>query len=398
MMEGSKIKLNVQFFSGGFDRQQVDFYALREKLDWLMAHFALTRVVIGWSQDEALYDQIGGYLRGKGVKLLLWLPVFSELGYFQEFQPVLDYTGTPVKQQSLQEGENFEFYCPVDSRNREAIREIFDRRFAKLPIDGVFLDKIRYPSFSNGINGVFSCFCPSCVRRMTEEGIDIDALKGVIEAMDLDPVTQKAGNPGIIKNYRDLTYQFENRHISDFFRFKQHRITEAVSGLSQHLCNLGLEVGLDTFAPHLSGFVGQDIKALMDWGAYVKPMYYRQTWAPAGMPYETGLMAAVFTYVGEDSLLKECMEASLHGKTFPREFVEGELRELRGIPQYDKLHFGFEVNRKAHIAPVDPHYVEDSVTLFCEAGAKGLSLSWDMMDAPQENLMAAEARLIRDGR
>ncbi len=40
-----------------------------------------------------------------------------------------------------------------------------------------FLDKIRYSSFSNGINGVFSCFCDDCLEIYREKGLDLETLK-----------------------------------------------------------------------------------------------------------------------------------------------------------------------------------------------------------------------------
>ena len=41
---------------------------------------------------------------------------------------------------------------------------------ADYEMDGVFLDKIRYPAFSNGGKAVFSCFCPVCVEKMKKRG------------------------------------------------------------------------------------------------------------------------------------------------------------------------------------------------------------------------------------
>ena len=33
------------------------------------------------------------------------------------------------------------------------------------PFDGVFLDKIRFPSIANGLQDLFSCFCPFCAQK-----------------------------------------------------------------------------------------------------------------------------------------------------------------------------------------------------------------------------------------
>ena len=44
---------------------------------------------------------------------------------------------------------------------------------------------------------------------------------------------------------------------------------------------------MDTFAPYLAYFAGQDMKLLASMADFIKPMMYRITNAPAGMPFET---------------------------------------------------------------------------------------------------------------
>ena len=37
-------------------------------------------MIIGWSRDADAYREIGAFLRGRGIRMLLWLPVFAENG------------------------------------------------------------------------------------------------------------------------------------------------------------------------------------------------------------------------------------------------------------------------------------------------------------------------------
>lgn len=47
-----------------------------------------------------------------------------------------------------------------------------------------------------------------------------------------------------------------------------------------------MKVGVDTFAPFIAYFVGQDIEKISELVGFVKPMMYRITQGPAGLPLE----------------------------------------------------------------------------------------------------------------
>ena len=46
--------------------------------------------------------------------------------------------------------------------------------------DGVFIDKIRFPSMANGLQDVFSCFCPYCIEKAAHSGLDLDEVKSIL--------------------------------------------------------------------------------------------------------------------------------------------------------------------------------------------------------------------------
>lgn len=125
----------------------------------LLETIAVSKVIIGWSCDRELYEHVIRFLKQHGIECYLWLPVFSETGILKaDTGKLIDDTGNEVKSYCLSEGENFEFYCPEQQCNIRAFLEIYEENFEGLGFDGVFLDKIRYGSFSNGLGGVFSCF------------------------------------------------------------------------------------------------------------------------------------------------------------------------------------------------------------------------------------------------
>lgn len=144
------MKRYLQIFSGGFSKQEVQSDNLKNKLEKILKIIKIDGLIIGWYVDKNFYSDLKNFLRSYDVKLYFWWPIFSELSYFKKFSEVKDYKGNEIEKFSFQEGENFEFYCPNDLENMKNIKDIFDSEISKYDVDGIFLDKIRYPAFSNG--------------------------------------------------------------------------------------------------------------------------------------------------------------------------------------------------------------------------------------------------------
>ena len=154
---------------------------------------------------------------------------------------------------------------------------------------------------------------------------------------------------------------------------------------TEHICAYFRErdygIGFDVFAPFLSLYVGQNLPALSGLCDFIKPMMYRATNAPAGLPFET------------EALLRECaLEPSALGLSsrssspFDLDFILRDLEKLLASSSCP-VYAGFEINRKEGIAPVYPAYIEETMRAYTEIGCQGLVLSWDLMDAPEENIL-----------
>ena len=48
------------------------------RIDSVSNMIPVGKVIIGWSLDKDIYREVGEYLHAKGIKMLCWLPVFSE--------------------------------------------------------------------------------------------------------------------------------------------------------------------------------------------------------------------------------------------------------------------------------------------------------------------------------
>ena len=345
----------LQIFTGGWDKPNYTAEAILHRLEELVPRMDVDKVILGWYPDRELYRSAGKYLREKGIDMLLWLPVFAELGDHVPMKVAVDLWGNKLTKAAEQEGENFAFCCPTDTENLQAVLNVYEAEFADAGFTGVFLDRIRTQSFVGGISGVLSCGCETCRKEYLKLGV---SLEDVAKAYDLEG---------------DRFFDADSELLNSFLEAKQHIFARSIACLCREFKAKGLEVGLDVFAPLMSAFVGQSLPLLAEDADFLKPMLYRRTYAPAGIGYEY-------------ELLKNCAPEA---QGYPdivtdTEFLMSELEKLRNLPC--KLYPGIEVNRRDDIAPTDPEYVAESLEVLKRSGADGAVLSWDIMLAPDAHL------------
>ena len=373
------MKKFLQVFSGGFTRQEADLQRLKERLNGVLKRKKIDGLIIGWYESREFYQEAKNFLKPFGTKLYFWLPVFSEQSHYREFAGVLDCSGNEIENFSFQEGENFEFYCPNTENNIENIKEIFNKHFKDYEIDGVFLDKIRYPAFSNGGKAVFSCFCPVCIEKMKEQGIDTEALKKYIE----NSFASEDENPLEITGYKNFRYSFRDTNLDRYFKFKNDTITEKVTGLIRFFKEQGLEVGLDTYAPEISYLFGQDVERLSQEADFIKPMYYRRTYAPAGIPFEITKFGELYTPKAAEYLVKLIGEEEQRDNIGKKQMTE----DIRWMSENLKnIYCGIDFNKKEKIALSSREYIEEVFDILEAGKAQGIVLSWDLMSIPEEHL------------
>lgn len=370
--------------------RQLSFSSLQEKLDMLLSHGGLKRIILGWALEEPLFHKIREYVAPNGVKVYLWLPVFSELDGFRPFLPLVDFHGQTLHTPIVGTKEEFRFRCPCTPVNLDYLMEIFEHSYASLPLDGVFLDRIRYPSFFAGSEGVFSCFCPNCRAFYEAAGLPLQDLNAAWENV-LARARRQDPNPLTLCGYTENGFVFEDKTLQRFFECKSDILTGSLTRLTAFIRGKGLCVGMDLFTPSLGFFAGQVYTKLLPLADFVKPMLYRYTNAPAGLPYELNAYDASFGLRGKGA------QALLHliGAKEEDEFA-GMVRQEMMLMQKAKkasqsdaaILPGMEINRVEPIAPVTPEKVSKSVILLKQCGAEGIAASWNLADTPTENLKA----------
>ena len=175
--ESSKPGYIVQVSLGGWDSPDYTAGQIIARLDTVTRLIPVEKVIIGWSLDKQIYRQVGEYLHGKDIRMLLWLPVFAETEGVCDNVLAVDLWGRVPSNYDLAAGEGFRFNCPSDPVNQANVVALYDRCFSDCGFDGVFLDRIRTQSFVSGIGGVLNCGCPTCAALFAREGVDLAAVR-----------------------------------------------------------------------------------------------------------------------------------------------------------------------------------------------------------------------------
>ena len=365
--------INIQLFTGSCNTTaNIDILLIKSKLNKILKKTNISNAFIGWNKDTDL-SEIISLLKYNGTSVYLWLPVFSELDALTDFSPVIGSKNEKLKINfDMGNDENFMFYCPADIKNLEKVIEVYEKHYDKGIYDGVFLDKIRFPSFIGGVNSVLGCFCDFC-----RSNYDLPEINQLFIKDSINPL-------GIIR-YKDLHYDM-NDTFKKLFDYKCDAIFNSLKFLCTYFRNRGLKIGIDLVAPFLAYFVGQDYYRLLALADIVKPMFYGMTNAPAGLPFEINMYAQAFDDNPENAHMRKKLFIDLIG--YEKDFINSEITGINKIIKNNnlsiRLYAGIELNYIKHIAPVTKEYIIESVTKI--KGADGIVTSWDLNTTPDNHI------------
>jgi len=356
----------AQAFTGGFfsHYNEHDYDTDVRKLQSVCDGFDTEAVLIGWNVN-APYENFILKLRERNIKAYLWLPVFSEYG--EDAACAVDYMGEKHKRAVSDADDDFTFACPGNQTNIELAAGYYDKYFSGHGFDGIFLDKIRYSSFGNGFRSAMGCFCDCCCAHYEAEGVDIEEVKAILGMPDKGFL--------VPDGLTGLRYTFENSLIDGFYRSRANLITSSVRKTADMFINKGLAIGLDVYAPPFAYLVGQDIEAMSAFSDYIKPMIYRVTDAPAGIPYETRHLVNEMhkNGCGIGGRLEALWEAESLADAV---CFDKQLRLLKEVSC--DIYSGLEIN-KADFCATDKQYVNETLQAIEASGIAGCVLSWNVL-------------------
>lgn len=348
----------LQLHTGSFVHQMHTFDEIKEKAERIIKQIKISDIILGWNTDENLNKQLVSYFHEKGIRVLLWLPVLSETEQLKNTAMITTVSGTQGERVRVIEHESFSFSCPSSQQNINHVINIYEEYFADIPFDGVFIDKIRFPSFANGYEEGFGCFCKTCQEKFAE--LDLDELKLLIRHHDQALLVGKYDKNGI--------YHFYHQGVDMFYQKRAHIITEYITALATYFSSRHLIVGADVYAPFLAYHVGQNTKKISEVVDFIKPMMYRYTEAPAGMRYEYHAYVKNF----DDP---KCFAKYWDNDPASNESIKKQLEFLSDLSS--DVYPGIEINPIDGICSTNQLKLKQNLEFFKDYST--ISLCWDLM-------------------
>jgi hypothetical protein len=385
--------LTIQYLEDttGIERQTPADWA--KLLDQAFEILPLTHVVMGWKVPAPILQACDNVTAAHFARLYHWHPLLTGDGNFP-MKPewrVIGLDGNPVG--AYNEKEAFTFICPNQPEAAEVILDNLKYQLSLFDYQGVFLDRIRYPSPGADPTNRLGCFCKYCQRAAAQQGVDLVEIRRALKHMT-------ASANGIIDLALELVgwQEFGQSPLSLLLAFRQTSITRLIELATDLALTLGVEVGLDCFSPALARMVGQDLVELSYHARWIKLMIYGHTLAPAGLPFEllglidhltkrTGLSwpeaagrvaeAAGFSFPDErDELVRDGM---------PTESLADEMKAVGGKLQCPAL-AGVELIDLPGITHIDDERLEKDLNALMFLRPGGLALSWDLQHTPLTRL------------
>lgn len=371
----------------------------------------LDLLILGASEVPDLYDALTDRRTRPVPQTYLWYNLLSDVPGFDADDLVVNWRGERSRgwggwaEQQADVHETFRFACPNNPEARRKTLSQIGRLLDRYPFDGIFLDKMRFPSPANGADDMVSCFCPHCQEAAAATGLDLKALARLSEAGRLGEEIRRDVEvaAGVLWTDKVLA---DTSLLRSFLRFRSDSITSLVAEASAEARTRGRRVALDLFSPSLAPLVGQDYSRLGQYADWVKPMTYRVARGPASLRLELPALIANLAKLSGSTpaeIIAWCATHIARGDAglfdvidrvgVPFEIVRDEIamavRSMDPVPVY----FGLELISYAGSFETTPADVIGAVRAGQGAEAAGAIISWDLMHAPADGLAALAGAL-----
>lgn len=355
-------------------------------------------VLLGWAVPPVLVHACHDEATRAGAQLFRWHPLLTGDGTLvprPEWQTVgLD--GNPVP--GFQGMPEFTFVCPNRPAVREAVQSHLYDILQRGVYQGVFLDRIRYPSPAADPTRLLTCFCDDCRRAALAEGLDLDDVRQRVQALLSMP---KCAAPFVRTLLDPLAPEVPDPDLAAlraFLGFRARSVTQFVQAAADLIHTEGLAVGLDCFSPALTHLVAQSLGDLDRHCEWIKIMSYGHTLGPAGLPFELLDLAdwlVTQTSASESQALAwlslatrlplPSSRAPLRADGLTSDALAAEVRQARALGVRTLL-AGVELVEVEGITRLNAAQITADLRAFRAAGADGLVLSWDLWHIPLERL------------
>jgi hypothetical protein len=387
------------------------------KFDEMVAAVERTRsildleiLVLGAREIPEIFSDFTKPATRPAKQIFVWYNLLADFPGVEDRDLVVNWRGERSRgwsgwvQQAADVDETFRFVCPNNPAVRRKAVERLRALLERYPFDGVFVDKMRFPSPANGLEDVLSCFCDHCRAGAATRGLNLGDVARTIEQTLRGEVPLPArGAPD--EGLGWLADLFgAGSPFARFLRFRLDSVTGLIAELHAAASDLGRKVALDLFSPCLAPLVGQDYGRLAAHAAWVKPMTYRVANGPAGLRLELpALVDGVTRLLGPDEAsiiswasrhVRGVDEHTLplsRSAAVPMDLMVAEFAAAVRLAPTVPVYFGLELVCHPGVIDITPELVRDMVRAGLEANVAGTIVSWDLMHAPLDGLRALAA-------
>ncbi|MEA3334433.1 MAG: class I SAM-dependent methyltransferase [Chloroflexota bacterium] len=355
-------------------------------------------LIIGWDLPDSLINACAEESARTGTRLYLWHPLLTGSANFpikKEWRTI-GLAGEPVP--GYRNLPEFTFLCPNRTDTADAMLENLGRALARGPFDGLFLDRIRFPSPAEDPGRYLACFCQGCQRTAAVEGLHLGEVRSATRSL----LSSKEGRRRLLRLLLDCTPSDSQDErataVQRFMLFRSRVISRFIESAASQARQAGFSIGLDCFSPCLAPMVGQDLSVLGRSNGWVKLMTYGHAMGPAGIPFElinlanclvdngdTSEQEALAWLAEETALDLPATIETFRDRGLPPQSLAKEIRRAHRLG-VRTAYAGIELLDAPGIADLNNQQIQTDLDAFLDAGADGLVLSWDLLKIPEERL------------
>jgi hypothetical protein len=162
MKNGNKPLLAIQYLEDCPEIQALSAAEVRARLRDACSRLPIDIVILGWNVPPRLVDACAEETGRAGAMLFRWHPLLTGDATFSPRHEwrAIGVDGAPVP--GFKGLAEFTFLCPNNPVAAGATLEHLQQGLRQGPYQGVFLDRIRFPSPAGNPALRLACFCPAC--------------------------------------------------------------------------------------------------------------------------------------------------------------------------------------------------------------------------------------------
>jgi len=363
--------------------------AALHRLREAFARLPISMVLLGWDLPPKFDEVIADETARQGAQLYRWQPWLTSDAR-TDLPPewaVVGPDSTPIP--GYNNDPAFSFVCPNHSGVADLLEERLSSIAARGIFQGVFLDRIRFPSPVDDPAKRLGCFCRYCTR-LAGASLDLEPVRRYL----LSSLSNKASARQLVCSLLGSS-DSPGSPLETFLDFRASSITRTIASAKRQAASLSLSLGLDCFSPALTRMVGQDLQLLDSVCDWIKLMTYPRVFGPAGLPFELLGLASWLVRTGwtEPEAIGILSDAT--GLTFPENLTVLRQSGLKSGVIAHEVEYGRTLGVTHLLAGIamavtnhayKPTLEQVQADIIATRNADGLVISWDLWLTPMEHL------------